>query len=124
MSESSDSDSKSTSTIPLEGDTRETGICRDFQRGFCDRARCKFKHEKSSDSTSTPTLVFCHDFQNNSCPRPTCKFIHCSVAEEEQYKKTGELPPHLQLDAVRKQQISIGSSLPVCKNYLNNGECR
>lgn len=106
--------------LPHSSTNEEIGICRDFQRGACDRARCKYKHEKMNETIS---LLFCHDFQNNCCPRPNCKFIHCSVAEEEEYKRTGELSPHLQFDAVRKQQLLIGSLVPVCKNFLG-GECR
>lgn len=127
-------------TPTAAGQERE-GVCRDYLRGVCDRQRCKYKHEKPTTVSSAtgaglalanlvdmnngsgPVLNFCHDYQNNSCPRPNCRFIHCTPAEEEQYKRTGELPLHLQADAIRKHQLAYGSQPPVCKNYLN-GDCR
>ncbi len=41
------------------------------------------------------TIVFCHDFQNLTCQRGHCRFLHCSRAEEEDFRNTGYLPPHL-----------------------------
>lgn len=121
MSEKLDGDN--IKQIILDND-KEVGICRDFLRGVCDRQHCKFRHEKSINNfemNAPPTLNFCHDYQNNSCPRPNCRFIHCTPEEEDHYKKTGELPLHLQADAIRKHQLALQP--PVCKNFMN-GDCR
>lgn len=120
MSEKSDVDNIKPNSV--ENSERE-GVCRDFLRGVCDRQHCKFKHEKPGNNSdmNPPTLNFCHDYQNNSCPRPNCRFIHCTPTEEEEYKRTGELPPHLQADAIRKQQLALQP--PVCKNFIK-GDCR
>lgn len=101
------------------------GVCRDYLRGACDRPRCRFRHGPAPDpgAMNAAPLNFCHDYQNNSCPRLNCRFIHCTPAEEELYKRTGELPLHLQADAIRKHQLAYGTQPPVCKNFLN-GDCR
>ena len=42
--------------------------------------------------------MFCHDHQNRNadCERgASCRFIHCTRQEEEEYRRTGYLPPHI-----------------------------
>ncbi len=46
------------------------------------------------------SIVFCHDFQNLTCHRGNCRFLHCSRQEEEEFRGSGYLPPHLR-DQVR-----------------------
>lgn len=110
----------------------ENKICRDFLRNVCRRGkRCKYHHpdEKEQEALRIHTFVysFCHDFQNKQCSRPNCKFVHCTREEEEYYKATGELPPHVLESTLRKgitpdYPLSRGD-IPVCKDYLK-GECR
>lgn len=61
--------------------------------------------------------AFCHDFQNGGCSRNGCKFIHCSADDEEYYKKTGELLPHVH-EAYRRIIESLDENGPVCKDYF------
>ena len=49
-------------------------------------------------------VEFCHDYQNRGkCSRNNCKFIHCKREEEEEFKSTGYLPPHV------RDQVGPGS---------------
>ena len=108
-------------------------ICRDFLRNVCQRGkRCRYRHPPSVESvdiTRRHDYTFCHDFQNTGCRRASCRFIHCTKDEEEEYRRTGQLPGRLQ------QAVSLGIGLnstevpllqgevPICKDFLK-GECK
>ena len=108
-------------------------ICRDFLRNVCQRGkRCRYRHPpsvESVDMTRRHDYTFCHDFQNTGCRRASCRFIHCTKDEEEEYRRTGQLPGRLQ------QAVSLGIGLnstevpllqgevPICKDFLK-GECK
>lgn len=123
-------------------------------RNVCTRGKkCKYTHPETKESNAAAALlqdsiVFCHDFQNrNDCSRRQhCRFIHCRKDEEEEFKRSGYLPPHIRDQAISKGTIwvceSIFSNLklnffkgvapdlpalygarPICKDYLK-GECR
>ena len=73
--------------------------------------------------------MFCHDFQNrNDCSRRhNCRFIHCRKEEEEEFKRSGYLPPHVRDQAINKGVAPDLPALygvrPICKDFLK-GECR
>uniref|UniRef100_UPI0035900EAA zinc finger CCCH domain-containing protein 10 isoform X1 n=1 Tax=Myxine glutinosa TaxID=7769 RepID=UPI0035900EAA len=116
------------------GASADATVCRDFLRNVCQRGRrCRYMHPELTEMNAVATqkydLTFCHDFQNSGCSRVNCKFIHASKGDEEYYRRTGELSPHL------KQAISTGLGLtvggemqikqddtPVCHDYMN-GSC-
>ncbi|XP_071451766.1 zinc finger CCCH domain-containing protein 10-like [Hetaerina americana] len=124
------------SSISDNGDCESENVCRDFLRNVCRRGkRCKYLHPEEKDTSAVglrqeinvvngPVAIiqpvvqkleytFCHDFQNKQCTRSACKFVHCTREEEEYYKATGELPPHLVTEV----------EVPICKDHLK-GECR
>ncbi|KAG8227164.1 hypothetical protein J437_LFUL001708 [Ladona fulva] len=121
------------SSISENGDCESENVCRDFLRNVCRRGkRCKYVHPEERDASvigirqegnnsitiSQPAVqkfeyTFCHDFQNKQCTRTACKFVHCTREEEEYYKTTGEMPPHLITEV----------EVPICKDYIK-GECR
>ncbi|XP_071803795.1 zinc finger CCCH domain-containing protein 10-like isoform X1 [Asterias amurensis] len=111
-------------------------VCRDFLRNVCNRGKsCKFKHPEDAEGSesrgggnSHQRYAFCHDFQNRECVRGNCRFLHCSRAEEDYYKETGKLPPHLE-DKVSRgygvggEELRSGNDdVPVCRDY-QKGEC-
>ncbi|XP_022090699.1 uncharacterized protein LOC110979315 [Acanthaster planci] len=106
-------------------------ICRDYTRGVCNRGRnCKYKHPEELEgveSKGNHKYAFCHDYQNRECVRPNCRFLHCSRAEEDYYKETGKLPPHLEEKVARGYGITGAESsgfdeVPICRDY-QKGEC-
>ncbi|KAK7069247.1 hypothetical protein SK128_013177 [Halocaridina rubra] len=110
----------------------DDNICRDFLRNVCRRGkRCKYQHPDDIEpgpigSNQVKTeLTFCHDFQNGNCSRPMCRFIHCTCEDEDYYLRTGDIPPHILDQAIRRGQINdatLDGDIPVCKDYLM-GEC-
>lgn len=109
------------------------GICRDFLRNVCRRGeRCKYKHpvemEKKEKEGLQDKMMFCHDFQNNrlGCSRNNCKFIHCDRETEDEYKRSGYLPPAIRDQVIRKGVAvdfpAVSGGVPVCKDYLK-GNC-
>ena len=61
-------------------DRRERGrggppICRDFQRGKCERENCRFLHE-TNPFTKPKKNGACYDFLKGSCTRENCRFVH------------------------------------------------
>merc|ERR1712004_109362 len=122
------------STNATNGD--KESICRDFMRNVCTRGkRCKYAHPESKGETNNAatllqdSIVFCHDFQNrNDCSRRhNCRFIHCRKEEEEEFKRSGYLPPHVRDQAINKGVAPDLPALygvrPICKDFLK-GECR
>ncbi|XP_069182479.1 zinc finger CCCH domain-containing protein 10 isoform X2 [Procambarus clarkii] len=119
-----------------EGNGGGTGdddnICRDFLRNVCRRGkRCKFRHPDDGDqgpqglTQVKADLTFCHDYQNGHCSRPMCRFIHCTCEDEDYYLRTGDIPPHVLDQAIRKGQlgdVTLNGDVPICKDYLM-GEC-
>ncbi|XP_038044975.1 zinc finger CCCH domain-containing protein 10-like isoform X1 [Patiria miniata] len=106
-------------------------VCRDYTRGVCNRGRsCKYKHPEELEgveSRSDHKYAFCHDYQNRECVRANCRFLHCSRAEEDYYKETGKLPPHLEEKVARGYGITGAESggfddVPICRDY-QKGEC-
>jgi len=121
-------------------------LCRDFIRNVCTRGKnCKFIHPENANVRHE--LTFCHDYQQGKCFRSTCKFVHCNREDEEQYKETGVIPPHLMEQAMASSQASKRGSksrggfsggrggggggnshngdlsdIPVCKDFLK-GVC-
>ena len=60
--------------------------------------------------------MFCHDHQNRNghCDRGNeCRFIHCTRQEEEEYRRSGYLPPH-----IRDQVISKSFRNPVFSRFV------
>ena len=54
-------------------------------------------------------VMFCHDHQNmnTECQRGNaCRFIHCERQEEEEYRRSGYLPPHIR-DQVKIAHLSV-----------------
>ena len=131
------SDNSDTSDDPRQRGANNDDICRDFLRNVCQRGkRCRYRHPPSAggaeavvDVTRRHDYTFCHDFQNTGCRRGSCRFIHCTKDEEEEYRRTGQLPGRLQ------QAVSLGIGLnttetpllqgevPICKDFLK-GECK
>lgn len=74
----------------------------------------RYFHPQKEDGQEV--YAFCHDFQNGGCSRIGCKFIHCSAEDEDYYKKTGELLPHVH-EAYRKIIDSLDETGPLCKDY-------
>merc|ERR1712223_1855657 len=113
----------------------DNNICRDYMRNVCTRGRkCKYNHPEKEESNAAATLlqdsiVFCHDFQNrNDCSRRQhCRFIHCRKEEEEEFKRSGFLPPHIRDQAITKGVApdlpALYGARPICKDFLK-GDCR
>lgn len=72
---------------------RQRGICRDFQKGNCERgAECKYRHEEKAPAQAAaprgPKPVgACRDFQTGNCSRENCKFQHVIDANASQPRK-------------------------------------
>ena len=111
-------------------------ICRDFMRNVCTRGKkCKYTHPETSKESNAAaallqdSIVFCHDFQNrNDCSRRQhCRFIHCRKEEEEEFKRSGYLPPHIRDQAITKGVApdlpALYGARPICKDFLK-GDCR
>lgn len=67
--------------------------------------------------------VFCHDYQNRECRRQNCRFLHCTKQEEEIYRSSGKMPPHVleKMAANKAQEIASATSehaIPICKDFL------
>lgn len=112
------------------GDVDE-GVCRDFLRNVCRRGdRCKYAHpedvEKKEKEGLQDKMMFCHDFQNNRCARNNCKFIHCDRETEDEYKRSGYLPPGIRDQVIRKGVAvdfpAVSGGVPICKDFLK-GKC-
>ena len=113
----------------------QDSVCRDFMRNVCTRGKkCKYFHPETKESNAAASLlqdsiVFCHDFQNrNDCTRRhNCRFIDCRKEEEEEFKRSGYLPPHIRDQAISKGVApdlpALYGARPICKDFLK-GECR
>ena len=102
----------------------QSNICRDFLRNVCKRgAHCRYWHPPPDSAVD---VVFCHDFQNAGCRRVDCRFVHCTRDEEEQYRRTGQLPTSVTVSAAtgpRSGTLPGTGDVPICKDFLK-GECR
>lgn len=102
-------------------------VCRDFLRSLCRRGQnCRFRHPEGLEGRDVNKHVvgdmeFCHDFQNAGCKRLTCRFVHCTRDEEEHYRQTGQLPPHVQIGCSAPGVAN--NEIPVCKDFLK-GDCK
>lgn len=106
-------------------------VCRDFLRNVCYRgSRCRFRHPDASvpdPGVTKNEFIFCHDFQNKECVHLNCKFVHGTRQDEDHYKKTGELPPHLHQKVAANlglQPTDLPNSkeeVPICRDYLKGG---
>jgi len=69
--------------------------CYDYARGVCTRGEsCRFDHVGDVPQAKE-RLPVCKDYQGvRGCPRTSCKYMHLTVGEEDEYLKSGELPPH------------------------------
>ena len=104
------------------GGSGQTNICRDFVRNVCKRgAHCRYWHPPPD--VAAVDVVFCHDFQNAGCRRADCRFVHCSRDEEEQYRRTGQLPTSVSAAGPRSCAVTGTGYVPICKDFLK-GECR
>ncbi|XP_066940350.1 zinc finger CCCH domain-containing protein 10-like [Macrobrachium rosenbergii] len=130
MVEGMNGHTKEEGTGPVSGD--DDNICRDFLRNVCRRGkRCKYRHPEDigpgppGGNQVKTELTFCHDFQNGNCSRPMCRFIHCTCEDEDYYLRTGDIPPYVLDQAIRRGQINdvtLDGDIPICKDYLM-GEC-
>ncbi|XP_038219946.1 formin-binding protein 4-like [Zerene cesonia] len=69
-------------------------ICRDYVRGTCKRiGTCRYAH-KFDISQLVGVYTFCRDFQTKVCKHANCKYVHADVFEEQNFYRTGYLPPH------------------------------
>lgn len=119
--------------------TADGQICRDYQRGVCNRGgKCKFSHPEGLGKEVESSPMICRDFQNGKCSRSTCKYMHISVMEEKMYLRTGQMPRRPQMPGGPPGRGGFGSgggggggggggyptrasrSDPVCKDFLNN----
>lgn len=108
-------------------------VCRDFLRNVCRRGSvCRYRHPDTAEAEELGKkieYVFCHDYQNRECRRQNCRFLHCTKQEEEVYRATGKMPPHVleKLAANKAQDMGGGgaaeAAIPICKDFLK-GECR
>ncbi|CAD7960355.1 unnamed protein product [Amoebophrya sp. A25] len=78
-------------------------ICRQFERGECDKAACKWAHVEMYDNVRRirGEVQVCGDFLRNACNRIDCKFFHA--------------PPEWNLHRSKK-------CVAVCEKFMNN-EC-
>lgn len=126
---------KSSGSKDTMASSSDNNICRDYMRNVCTRGKkCKYNHPEKEESSAAATLlqdsiVFCHDFQNrNDCSRRQhCRFIHCRKEEEEEFKRSGFLPPHIRDQAITKGVApdlpALYGARPICKDFLK-GDCR
>merc|ERR1712066_570365 len=119
------------------GQSDDSSVCRDFMRNVCTRGKkCKYAHPEGKNEAGgaaaallQDSIVFCHDFQNrNDCSRRhNCRFIHCRKEEEEEFKRSGYLPPHVRDQAINKGVApdlpALYGARPICKDFLK-GDCR
>lgn len=68
-------------------------ICRDFIRGTCNRTGpCRYAH-KYELSQLVGIFTFCREFQTKGCTYSKCKYVHADIFEEQNFYRTGYLPP-------------------------------
>ncbi|EDO41194.1 predicted protein [Nematostella vectensis] len=119
------------------GGADENNICRDYQRGVCNRGgKCKFRHPEGMGIELQSPPMICRDYQNGKCNRSTCKYMHISNDDEKVYLRTGVLPPRARFSAAPMPPAPMmrpamsyphfghptraGRSDPICKDFLNN----
>ncbi|CAF4887133.1 unnamed protein product [Pieris macdunnoughi] len=74
-------------------DVKPREVCRDFIRGTCKRVGpCRYAH-KFDLSQLVGVFTFCREFQTKRCSYPNCKYVHADVFEEQNFYRTGYLPP-------------------------------
>ena len=69
-------------------------------------------------------VMFCHDHQNRhtECERGTaCRFIHCTRLEEEEYRRSGYLPPYIR-DQVGESFFEGQSIIPLTKYSISSNK--
>ncbi|XP_063547636.1 formin-binding protein 4-like [Cydia strobilella] len=76
-------------------ETPKVTVCRDFIRGTCVRVGCRYAHQRDL-SQLMGVYTFCRNYQNKVCTLPLCKYVHASVFEEQEFYRTGVLPPRAQ----------------------------
>jgi len=99
--------------------SEEQSVCRDFERGVCNRGdKCRYFHPEGVKPSDNAKLPICKDFQNRGCDRMKCKFLHITVDEEAEYNKTGTLPEH----GGRSENVPMrsGQGKAICKYFLKN----
>ncbi|XP_073955613.1 uncharacterized protein isoform X2 [Choristoneura fumiferana] len=90
---SEEPDSTSTTTTTTTTDRPKITICRDFIRGTCSRAgTCKYAHQCDLSQLSG-VYTFCRNYQNAVCTFPHCRYVHATVFQEQEFYRTGILPP-------------------------------
>lgn len=88
-----DRNSAEPENTPLTTDRPKKTICRDFIRGTCSRAgTCKFAHQCDLSQLSG-VYTFCRNYQNAVCTFPHCRYVHATVFQEQEFYRTGILPP-------------------------------
>lgn len=120
-----------------QSDLKDDDICRYYLRNVCRRGgSCKYRHPDEGDISNLDKMVdfvFCHDYQNRECRRQNCRFVHATKLEEEGFRVTGKLPPHVleRINVMKGYGELVGTivgggppdAIPICKDYLK-GECR
>lgn len=135
MSESADSKSdtnnNSKESMATEESLPDGNICRDYQRGVCNRGnKCKFNHPAGEGTDAPNAPMICRDFQNGKCSRATCKYLHITNNEEKVFLRSGNLPSHIydrihsegRYRGARNEMTRASPGDPVCKDFLN-GKC-
>lgn len=113
---------------PGRNDNTDRVVCRDFVRNMCKRGdECRFYHPPNPENKRQRSswLTFCHDFQNGHCSRSDCRFFHITKQDEDNYRASGEISPHVVDQAVRKAlflDVALTGTRPTCKEFLK-GVC-
>ena len=64
--------------------------------------------------------MFCHDHQNRNghCDRGNdCRFIHCTRQEEDEYRRSGYLPPHIRDQVIFNPLFWFYQTFPTFQNF-------
>lgn len=87
-------------------------MCRNFVRGTCkNEYTCKFAHKIILDQLRM-VYKFCKEFQNKGCSLQDCRYVHCTVFEQEEFYRTGQLPPQATEHIKQYQPRSQNSMKP------------
>ncbi|XP_038049875.1 muscleblind-like protein 1 isoform X7 [Patiria miniata] len=64
--------------LPQRPKNDKLEVCREFQRGNCSRAECKFAHpaEGAAIDQLDNTVTVCMDYIKGRCSRDKCKYFH------------------------------------------------
>ncbi|KAK7082650.1 hypothetical protein SK128_008297 [Halocaridina rubra] len=115
-------------------------ICRLYLNNLCLRGRnCPYIHPEYSQGVPSPLPTFnpvpvtdtctwlkvCDNYLNLRCPHSNCRFLHVSRDDNELYRITRKIPPHIVEQAVRKAiayESSPPGTTPPCKAFMK-GQC-